>query len=47
MIIVSIYHVLSHDNVMKAVGVELCGANHSPLPAAFHVLLTVMVQCTM
>lgn len=31
---------------MEAVGVEFWNTHHTLLPAVFHVLLRVMVQCT-
>jgi len=45
--IFSTHHILSYDNVMKTVGVELLDTHHTPLLTAFHVLLWVMIHHTM
>jgi hypothetical protein len=43
----STHHILSYDNVMKTVGVELLDTHHAPSLTAFHVLLWVMIWHTM
>jgi hypothetical protein len=45
--ILGTHHILSYDNVMKTVGVELLDTHHTPSSTAFHVLLWVMIHHTM